>query len=499
MRASRYSWLVVSLVIAPTAGAAQESDASNTRAIEVVEAAIEAMGGAALDNIKTLSYDVVGHRYWLGQGARPDLPARMPVRGHVRINFESGSVRLGTPTHQYDEIYFCFHRLLTPEAALSYECLTRIEFPIPEQARERARAQMLARYPEPREQLDGALRQSSDLAYEGLTDGPDGAEHVVVRKSPRGSLTFYFDSQTSLLSRIEGEPMELLLGERTVELGYSDYRTISGITLPTRLTSSQPRRATIGSVITDDLRLSNIQIDAPIPDSIFVVPTDLHEAASAETSVEEIAGGVFLLQNITRNYNQLFVEFDDFVLVIDAPNDGELSRVAIEQIRTVIPEKPIRYIVATHSHYDHIGGIGAYIAEGATLVTTPGNRSFLEDVATRWLDAQPDNEARVRSVTVVGDMTMASGGQLVELYDIGPNPHADELIIAYFPEHRLLYVTDVFSADWGQVRPAIAETRAFAERLQELGLEVDIVVPSHGMPVTIQEFRQSFRPVKREQ
>ncbi|MFQ5747275.1 MAG: hypothetical protein ACE5HF_08670, partial [Gemmatimonadota bacterium] len=59
-----------------------------------------------------------------------------------------------------------------------------------------------------------------------------------------------------------------------------------------------------------------------------------------------------------------------------------------------------------------------------------------------------------------GHRVIRDASQTLELYDIGPNPHADELVILFFPKHRILYVADVFSADWCRVRPAIPETLA---------------------------------------
>jgi glyoxylase-like metal-dependent hydrolase (beta-lactamase superfamily II) len=54
---------------------------------------------------------------------------------------------------------------------------------------------------------------------------------------------------------------------------------------------------------------------------------------------------------------------------------------ALAKIKETVPNKPIRYLVLTHHHSDQAGGFREYVAEGATIVTTAGNKSFLEKAA----------------------------------------------------------------------------------------------------------------------
>ena len=45
-----------------------------------------------------------------------------------------------------------------------------------------------------------------------------------------------------------------------------------------------------------------------------------------------------------------------------------------------MPSKPIRYVVNTHHHFDHSGGLRTYVDQGTTVVTHAGNRDFYEQV-----------------------------------------------------------------------------------------------------------------------
>jgi hypothetical protein len=74
------------------------------------------------------------------------------------------------------------------------------------------------------------------------------------------------------------------------------------------------------------------------------------------------------------------VEFKDYVVMIEAPLDQQRSLAVIAETKKTFPNKPIRYVVNTHNHFDHLGGVRTYVAEGATIVTDARNRNFYERV-----------------------------------------------------------------------------------------------------------------------
>jgi glyoxylase-like metal-dependent hydrolase (beta-lactamase superfamily II) len=81
------------------------------------------------------------------------------------------------------------------------------------------------------------------------------------------------------------------------------------------------------------------------------------------------------------SHHSLFVVFQDHVVVVEAPLSEERSLAVLAKIAETAPGKPVRYLALTHYHSDHTGGLRAYIAKGVTIVTTPGNRGFVERLA----------------------------------------------------------------------------------------------------------------------
>src|SRR5690606_3093256 len=98
-------------------------------------------------------------------------------------------------------------------------------------------------------------------------------------------------------------------------------------------------------------------------------------AASSEPPYVELGDGVFVMLGA---YQGVAVEFDEFVVVIDGLQNDDRSRELIRLTHEAIPSKPIRYVVVTHSHFDHASGLRDFIAEGAIVLTHEANVEFFE-------------------------------------------------------------------------------------------------------------------------
>ena len=81
----------------------------------------------------------------------------------------------------------------------------------------------------------------------------------------------------------------------------------------------------------------------------------------------------------------------------------------------------------------------------------------------------------------------------MELYDIGPNPHAKEILVAYLPKEKILFQADLLNpAANGTIPIAQDPAISFSEKLQELGLSVEKIYGVHGRAATPEELRTSI-------
>lgn len=280
------------------------------------------------------------------------------------------------------------------------------------------------------------------------------------------ALSLYFDRQSGMLTRME----RVLPPFGQVEYAFLDYETVDGIALNSRFELYVNGDL---NLVIDEIRQ---EINAPIA-QYTALPADIQRIPAVtpnEFGSNEIDEGVFLIGG--NGAYGLFVEMEDYVVAIGG-TQGAGDRIA--ELRKAIPDKPIRYGVLTHHHSDHVPATADYAAEGATVVTFAENEEVVRAAAG-------DSEVELQFVD--DHLTLGSGDRRVELYNIGPTPHVENLLIAYLPEEGIVFEADHFpQPQTGPMPPAIPNTVAFAKALNELGLDYKAIVGAHSPRVATPE------------
>jgi len=136
------------------------------------------------------------------------------------------------------------------------------------------------------------------------------------------------------------------------------------------------------------------------------------------------------------------------LVVFDAPVSDAQSKWVIEAAKAKYPGKPIRYVVLTHHHMDHTGGVRGYVAEGATLVVGQGTGAHFRSVLSAPWSRNPDLAARDLSraqiVEVTDKYVLSDSKREVAAY-LMDNPHARGMLMGYVPDAKLGFVTDIWS------------------------------------------------------
>ena len=127
-----------------------------------------------------------------------------------------------------------------------------------------------------------------------------------------------------------------------------------------------------------DVRVTDAKVNSG--DAGLAVPDNVRNAPAPQVRVisQKLADGVWLIGG--GSHNSLAVEYKDFITVIEGPLNDERSNAVIAETHKVIPNKPIRYLVSTHHHWDHSGGIRAFVAEGATVIADERDKDFYQNV-----------------------------------------------------------------------------------------------------------------------
>lgn len=262
-------------------------------------------------------------------------------------------------------------------------------------------------------------------------------------------------------------------GDVSVAWRFGEYRDVAGVgALPHRygaslrgrpFTEMAVVRAEAGAAATGELLEPPAGIE--VPEVREVRPG---ADASADARAREVGPGVYLAVNLRGGFHPMFVEFEDFVVAVDAPagypewdrlpasdvaqgpSASWLSERFLELIRETLPDKPVRHVVLTHHHQDHAGGVRAFVAEGSSVLASPPTAAVVRRAMGAPHSLAPDRLAREGGeldLEVVRERrTITDGHRVVEVIDVGPNPHTEHMLVLRLPEEGIWFVSDLLDA-----------------------------------------------------
>jgi glyoxylase-like metal-dependent hydrolase (beta-lactamase superfamily II) len=326
--------------------------------------------------------------------------------------------------------------------------------------------------------LKGAMANNAKLSAEVV----DGAKQNVVTFTLQNKyrVTGYINNR-NLVEKVKTWIDNDVLGDMTAEAWYSEYKNFGGLTFPTLIVEKE------GGFPVLILSVSDVKPNATV--NISVPPTPAPVAAGPPSVVsEKVANGVYYLRGGT--HHSVAIEFSDYVTVIEAPLNEQRSLAVIEEVRKLFPNKPIRYVVNTHHHFDHSGGLRTYVSEGAIVITQDSNKQFYETAFAAPRTLNPDRLARSgtkASIETVGEKKILSDGmRVLELHWIKNSPHDDGILLAFLPNEKILIEADVYTPPNSAAAPATAPPPVspaalnLVDNVEKLKLDFETILPLHG-------------------
>ena len=316
-------------------------------------------------------------------------------------------------------------------------------------------------------------------------------------KSPGGQpyrVVGYINNQ-NLVERVQTWLENPVFGDMLVEAEYQHYRDSNGLKFPANIVQRRGGWPVFEAyVLGARSNPADLQKLMTIPPAAGRAggpgggaPGGAAGGAATGPTSEKLAEGVF---RITGAYNALAIEFADHALIFEpGPQNEARGQAIIAETRRVIPNKPIRYGVISHHHFDHTGGLAAVVAEGITLVTPEVNKSFLERALSAPRTLAPDSLSKSGRKPVIEGFTGDSrvfkdATRTFEVHVIKGLPHADGLIVGYLPKEKILVYADMFNlppANTPVPDPPIVGTMVFLENIERLKLDVDRILSVHTL------------------
>jgi glyoxylase-like metal-dependent hydrolase (beta-lactamase superfamily II) len=282
-----------------------------------------------------------------------------------------------------------------------------------------------------------------------------------------------------------------VLGDMPVETTFSGYKDFNGVKFPTTIVQNQGGQTTL------ELTVSSVN---PNPGLSVSVPDAVKTAAAPPIKVEsqKMGDGIWFVGG--GSHNSMVVEFPTYITVIEGPLGEGRSLAVIAEAKRLVPNKPIKYLINTHSHFDHSGGVRTYVAEGATIITQEINVPFYQKAWAAPRTLAPDNLSKgakeANFLPVKEKYTLSEGDRTLEIFHENGSMHNAGMLLVYFPKEKILEEADDFTPDIpgvpapSGIRPPVF-TANLVKQVQALKLDVATVAPMHGIVVPYSDVQKA--------
>ena len=285
-----------------------------------------------------------------------------------------------------------------------------------------------------------------------------------------------------LVEQIESTQPHPVTGDTASSIRFSDYKDTGGVKFPMRIQQS------MGGYPMLDLTVSDVKPNAPAGIEVPALVTAFTENVVAT----KVADGVWHLAG--GSHNSVAIEMRDHLMVVESPLYDGRAVPMLAEAKKLSPGKPIRFVVNSHHHFDHSGGLRSAVAEGATLVTSELSRPFFETAMANPNSIKPyamQTSGKKASVSgVSGKRTFTDGARVVDVYYIEGSVHANGFLMVHMPKEKLLIEADAYTPGAPNA-PAPAVPNALhvnlVENIERLKLGIDQILPLHGRVVPLSE------------
>src|SRR5262245_11305499 len=454
-----------------------------------LQTAADALGVA---KIKTLQFTGSGANFSIGQNYLPNEPwPKVDVKNYsASINYDTGSLRAellremgavmprggGAPffgeQRQVQVVSGNYAWNVPARPANAPAGTARPVAPAPDTQLER----MLAIWSTPQGFIKAAMANNASMR------NARGGTEVSFTVGGKYKLTGIINAQGQV-EKVQTWIDHPIVGDMLVETTYSGYKDFGGVLFPAHLVQTQDGYPSL------DLTISSVTANPAVD---IAVPENVRSFTPPPVRVEsqKMGDGVFYLTGGT--HHSLVVEMKDHIVVVDTPNNEARASAVLAKAKELVPNKPIRFVVTSHHHWDHLGGIRTAINEGATIVTYQSNKAFLERVAKTPHTLNPDLLAASKKavkVQTVGDKgQLTDGTRTIELYRMAGFDHTGDMLMVYLPKEKLLGEPDAYTppaqAGAQLIPPAVVFAKALYDNIQRLKLDVKVITPFHGNRMT---------------
>ncbi len=449
---------------------------------DVVARAVQAMGGeAALRGLRNKTIEFYSTNYQLGQEETPLSPPRAAINygrivtdysGNRQFTTQEARVLTGAINRQ--------RRIVAGGIGMTeFNGNTTMDAPGAVAAAVRGMTLQPERYLLTALDHPDGLSALTPRAFRGET--MTGVRYAI----GADTMNLWFDRPTGLLVVNELVADDGILGDRRTLTWYTRWQDASGVQLPRQVDTEVNGRILSHNIV------GALTINQSLDESQFAIPDSMAQRAQRgpatppvmTVTLVELAPGVWRAEG--GSHHSLVIDQGTGLLVVEGPLSAARSNAVLDTLRSRFPGKRVTGVVATHHHWDHSGGLRAYMVRGVPVVAHPRNLAFVRTVGAARKTVSPDAIARGAAApaprTTGDSLSLGSGAGRVILLPIASD-HVEGILAAWVPAAGIVFTSDILSPQPNQplAAPGSAELVGFA---RGRGITPSKYVGGHGVVV----------------
>jgi glyoxylase-like metal-dependent hydrolase (beta-lactamase superfamily II) len=324
--------------------------------------------------------------------------------------------------------------------------------------------------------LKGAAANNATVSQKKV----DGKKYTVLTWSPavkapsgKSYVINGYVNDKNLVERVETWLGENIMGDMHILATYTGWKDFGGVMAPSKIVQTRGGWPFFDVDVTAaKANPADVATLVPAPAGGRGGGGGRGPAPALVVTSEKLGDGLYRLTTGPGSYDSVIVEFKDYIMMLEAGQSIARGLAYVAETKKLIPNKPIRYVMNTHPHADHTGGLPVLVEEGATIITQKNNQEFLEKALntprTLLDDPLAKNPKKAKIEAVAEKKVYSDGTRTVEFYHVAPVPHSNGLMVAYIPKEKILFQGDFSLPAPGE--PANDHVKALVPILEKLNL-----------------------------
>ena len=257
----------------------------------------------------------------------------------------------------------------------------------------------------------------------------------------------YVNRDTGELTQITWLTNDLITGERLNVLKFEGRRKLAGLQVADEIVKF------VNGHQWQSREINSLYTSVPT-DEMFQLDPDLKKFDASTWEIVKVSEHVYEIMGLGGNlYTIPFIVLPSYILIYDAILSPGLMARAIKTIESKFVDIPIKYVVLSHNHTDHIRGLKAFRDKHVQVIASAENEmritQLMEAPASRLRKKKSETSSESRykiKLVAPGEAHSISGhGIEVSIHHIGQNPHTNDLLyVEVQPDNVLLQADSYF-------------------------------------------------------